>query len=127
MDAPCATHSNHNSRQLSHCKIYMESASLPVDALDEPLLLRHQESEDSLLDLGEERDGLLEIGRILLELLLQQVPEGLVHDLLHLRFERGGLLLRLQILNKLIPLDKCNVFGTLHYTFKSRCDDLPAA
>ena len=79
----------------------MESALLPVDALDEPLLLRHQESEDALLDLGEERDGLLEVGRVLLELLLQQVPERLVHDLLHLRLERGRLLLRLQILSKL--------------------------
>ena len=91
----------------------MESAFLPVDALDEPLLLRHQESEDSLLDLGEERDGLLEVGRVLLELLLQQVPERLVHNLLHLGLERGRLLLRLQILSKLVQLDRLHCMYTV--------------
>ena len=94
----------------------MESAFIPVDALDEPLLLRHQESEDALLDLGEERDGLLEVGRVLLELLLQQVPKGLVHNLLHLGLERGRLLLRLQILSKLVSIRQvmCSVQGTIY-------------
>ena len=75
---------------------------LAVDALDEPLLLRYEEPQDALLDLCEQRNGLLEVGRVLLQLLLEQVPERLVHDLLYLRLQGGGLLLWLQILIQFI-------------------------
>ena len=80
------------------CKV---TESIPINAFDEPLLLRHQKPQDSLLDLGEQRDGLLEVWRVFLQLLLEQVPERLVHDLLHLRLEGGRLLFRLQILIQL--------------------------
>ena len=80
---------------MSLCEV---TESIPIDAFDEPLLLRHQEPQYSLLDLGEQRDGLLEVWWVFLQLFLEQIPERLVHDLFNLGLEGGLLLFRLQIL-----------------------------
>ena len=53
--------------------------------VNDPLLLRHEQVENALLDLGQKRERLGILGRVLAQLLRQDIPEGLMHDLTDLK------------------------------------------